>query len=46
MTWACLGYEADIEDVYPRTIQRIIGRLDYYKYIIYTKSWMNKNLRT
>jgi hypothetical protein len=46
MTWACLGYEAGIEDVHPRTIQRTMGRLDYYKYIACIKGWVNKNLRT
>ena len=36
LIWEQLGYEASL-DLSRKTIQRIIGTLNYYKYIIYQK---------
>ena len=42
--WEALGHEAGIKDVSRRTIQRIMGRMDYHKCVACTKTWIGSEL--
>ena len=43
MSWQALGYEVGL-DVAWRTIQRVMGALDYHKCVACRKGWVNKDL--
>jgi hypothetical protein len=44
MSWETLAYEAGVEDVSSRTIQRTMGRLDYHKCITCRKAWVSRHI--